>query len=155
MHPSFQKALLISSSTLASNLRFLWSQYLLLPKHCTTRDNIPILVRATLVLRVMGDAEKGEDPALVRKFVHEVGVRGLEAQLINSVVRSSYLCRLFRFWVSCCCAAFLLNVSRAYRLVALVSLRKENCYSTIWHRPDNMAPPPRADIIAEGFQATA
>lgn len=55
-------------------------------KHCITRDNIPILVRATVVLRVMGDAEKGEDPALVRKFVHEVGVRGLEAQLVNAVV---------------------------------------------------------------------
>lgn len=56
-------------------------------KRCITRDNIPILVRATLVLRVMGDAEKGEDPSLVRKFVHEVGVRGLEAQLVNAVVR--------------------------------------------------------------------
>ncbi len=59
-----------------------------LPQHCVTCDNIPVLVRATLALRVMGDAEKGEDPALVRKFVHEVGVRGLGAQLINAVVRS-------------------------------------------------------------------
>ncbi|CAM9399882.1 unnamed protein product, partial [Pylaiella littoralis] len=57
-------------------------------KHCITRDNIPILVRATVVLRVMGDAEKGEDPALVRKFVHEVGVRGLEAQLVNAVAEA-------------------------------------------------------------------
>lgn len=56
-------------------------------EHCITRDNIPILVRATLVLRIMGDTEKGEDPALVRKFVHEVGVRGLEAQLSNAMVR--------------------------------------------------------------------
>ncbi|CAN0532372.1 unnamed protein product, partial [Ectocarpus sp. 8 AP-2014] len=57
-------------------------------KRCITRDNIPILVRATLVLRVMGDAEKGEDPSLVRKFVHEVGVRGLEAQLVNAVAEA-------------------------------------------------------------------
>ena len=39
----------------------------------------------------MGDAEKGEDPTLVRKFVHEVGVRGLEAQLINAVVRIQHV----------------------------------------------------------------
>ncbi|CAN0520572.1 unnamed protein product, partial [Ectocarpus sp. 12 AP-2014] len=57
-------------------------------KRCITRDNIPILVRATLVLRVMGDAEKGEDPSLVRKFVHEVGVRGFEAQLVNAVAEA-------------------------------------------------------------------
>eukprot|EP00903_Cladosiphon_okamuranus_P020081 g18445.t1 len=57
-------------------------------KHCITCDNIPILVRATLMLRVMGDAEKGEDPSLVRKFVYEVGVRGLEAQLVNAVAEA-------------------------------------------------------------------
>ncbi|CAM9541758.1 unnamed protein product, partial [Ectocarpus sp. 12 AP-2014] len=57
-------------------------------KRCITRDNIPILVRATLVLRVMGDPEKGEDPSLVRKFVHEVGVRGFEAQLVNAVAEA-------------------------------------------------------------------
>ncbi|CAM9522351.1 unnamed protein product, partial [Ectocarpus fasciculatus] len=57
-------------------------------KHCITRDNIPILVRVTLMLRVMGDAEKDEDPSLVRTFVHEVGVRGLESQLVNAVAEA-------------------------------------------------------------------
>ena len=60
-------------------------------QQCITCDDIPVLVRATLALRVMGDAEKGEDPTLVRKFVHEVGVRGLEAQLINAVVRIQHV----------------------------------------------------------------
>lgn len=55
-------------------------------EQCLTRDNVPVVVRATVVLRVLGDAERGEDPALVRKFVYEMGVRGLEAQLENSMV---------------------------------------------------------------------
>ncbi|CAM9959438.1 unnamed protein product, partial [Laminaria digitata] len=54
-------------------------------KHCVTRDNIPVVVRATVVLRVRGNADEGEDPDLVRKFVHGLGVRGLETQLANAV----------------------------------------------------------------------
>lgn len=56
-------------------------------KQCITRDNVPVSIRATAVLRVCGDEARGEDPALVRKFVYEMGVRGLEAQLVNAVVR--------------------------------------------------------------------
>lgn len=56
-------------------------------KQCITRDNVPVSIRATAVLRVCGDEARGEDPALVRKFVYEMGVRGLETQLVNAVVR--------------------------------------------------------------------
>ena len=56
-------------------------------KHCITRDNIPVVVRATLVLRVRGDFDEGEDTDFVRKFAYGMGVRGLEVQLANAVVR--------------------------------------------------------------------
>lgn len=55
-------------------------------KHCVTRDNMPVCVRVSSVLRVLGDASKGEDTRLVRKFVYELGVRGLETQLVNALV---------------------------------------------------------------------
>lgn len=55
-------------------------------KHCVTRDNVPILVRVSSMIRVLGDLSKDEDTSLVRKFVHELGVRGLEAQLVNALV---------------------------------------------------------------------
>lgn len=58
-------------------------------KQCLTRDNVPIAIRATAAFRVMGDAERGEDPALVRKFAYELGVRGLEAQLSGALVSMS------------------------------------------------------------------
>lgn len=61
-------------------------------KHCVTRDNIPVVFRATVLLRVLGDVDKGEDPAMVRKFVYELGVQGLEAQLINAMVSSKEPC---------------------------------------------------------------
>ena len=58
-------------------------------KRCVTRDNLPVEVQATIVFRFRGDGGKGEDPTLVRKFVYEMGVRGLEAQLEVAVVRAS------------------------------------------------------------------
>lgn len=61
-------------------------------KHCITRDNVPVVLRATAVFRVLGDIERGEDPALVRKFVYELGVRGLETQLANAVVSTTLQC---------------------------------------------------------------
>lgn len=56
-------------------------------KQCVTRDNVPVKVHAAVMFRVRGDVEKDEDSNLVRKFVYECGVRGLEAQLANTVVR--------------------------------------------------------------------
>lgn len=34
-----------------------------------------------LAFRIIGDSSKGEDPGLVRRFVQQVGPRGLEQQL--------------------------------------------------------------------------
>ncbi|CAM9784780.1 unnamed protein product [Pylaiella littoralis] len=50
-------------------------------KGCTTRDNVTVEIDVAIVFRIMGDTAKQEDPDLVRKFVHEVGARGLEQQL--------------------------------------------------------------------------
>eukprot|EP00903_Cladosiphon_okamuranus_P005998 g5918.t1 len=50
-------------------------------KGCTTKDNVTVEIDVAIVFRIMGDKEKNEDPGLVRKFVHEVGARGLEQQL--------------------------------------------------------------------------
>lgn len=58
-------------------------------KRCLTRDNLPVEVLATIVFRVRGDEDRGEDPTLMRKFVYELGVRGLEAQLEVAAVRAS------------------------------------------------------------------
>lgn len=63
-------------------------------KHCITRDNIPVVVRATVVLRIRGNDDEGEDTDLVRKFAYGLGVRGLETQLANAVVRNVSLVRL-------------------------------------------------------------
>lgn len=95
-------------------------------KRCITRDNIPILVRVTLMLRVMGDAEKGEDPSLVRTFVHEVGVRGLESQLVNAVVRGWSPC----FSSARCTASSL--VRRIVNRPSVVFLLNQAVHSKIW-----------------------
>mmetsp|Transcript_24089 Transcript_24089/g.30113 ORF Transcript_24089/g.30113 Transcript_24089/m.30113 type:complete len:570 (+) Transcript_24089:396-2105(+) len=50
-------------------------------KQARTKDNVSVNVDLHIVLRVMGDAEKGEDPACVSKFIHELTPRGLEDQL--------------------------------------------------------------------------
>eukprot|EP00638_Chattonella_subsalsa_P006383 CAMPEP_0117751848 /NCGR_PEP_ID=MMETSP0947-20121206/11234_1 /TAXON_ID=44440 /ORGANISM="Chattonella subsalsa, Strain CCMP2191" /LENGTH=400 /DNA_ID=CAMNT_0005570337 /DNA_START=389 /DNA_END=1591 /DNA_ORIENTATION=- len=48
-------------------------------------DNVSVQIDCAAVFRIMGDKEKGEDPSLVRKFVHEVTPRGLEQQLRDAL----------------------------------------------------------------------
>ena len=50
-------------------------------KGCKTKDNVTVQIDVAIVFRIMGDIEKGEDPEMVRKFVHQVTPRGLEQQL--------------------------------------------------------------------------
>ncbi|TMW68531.1 hypothetical protein Poli38472_005999 [Pythium oligandrum] len=50
-------------------------------KGCKTADDVTVSIDMCLVLRIMGDASKGEDPELVRRFVYELGPNGLEVQL--------------------------------------------------------------------------
>jgi regulator of protease activity HflC (stomatin/prohibitin superfamily) len=50
-------------------------------KACKTRDNVTVNIDVALAFRIMGNAELGEDPELVRKFVYELKPRGLEQQL--------------------------------------------------------------------------
>lgn len=50
-------------------------------KACKTKDNVTVNVDVALAFRIMGDEDLGEDPELVRKFVHQVKPRGLEQQL--------------------------------------------------------------------------
>jgi hypothetical protein len=45
------------------------------------KNGVAVEVAAALAVRIMGDAELGEDPDLVRKFVHELNPRGLDEQL--------------------------------------------------------------------------
>ena len=42
---------------------------------------LKVNVDVALVFRIMGNSDRGEDPELVRKFVHQVKPRGLEQQL--------------------------------------------------------------------------
>mmetsp|Transcript_21515 Transcript_21515/g.33812 ORF Transcript_21515/g.33812 Transcript_21515/m.33812 type:complete len:512 (-) Transcript_21515:35-1570(-) len=50
-------------------------------KGCKTMDNVTVEIDVCVTFRIMGDEALGEDPALVRTFVHEVTPRGLEQQL--------------------------------------------------------------------------
>lgn len=50
-------------------------------KACKTKDNVTVNIDIALAFRIMGDAALGEDPDLVRRFVHELKPRGLEQQL--------------------------------------------------------------------------
>lgn len=50
-------------------------------KACKTKDNVTVNIDVALAFRIMGDADQGEDPDLVRKFVYELKPRGLEQQL--------------------------------------------------------------------------
>jgi len=50
-------------------------------KACKTKDNVTVNIDVALVFRIMGNEKLGEDPELVRKFVHRVKPRGLEQQL--------------------------------------------------------------------------
>jgi len=44
-------------------------------KGAKTKDNVNCFIDMDVVFRIMGDSDKGEDPALVQKFVHEVTPR--------------------------------------------------------------------------------
>ena len=50
-------------------------------EQCKTKDDVVVDITTTIAIRIMGDAELGEDPDLVRKFVHELNPRGLDEQL--------------------------------------------------------------------------
>ncbi|KAG7377960.1 hypothetical protein PHYPSEUDO_010750 [Phytophthora pseudosyringae] len=50
-------------------------------KGCKTADDVTVGIDMCLILRIMGDEAKGEDPGLVRRFVYELGPNGLEIQL--------------------------------------------------------------------------
>ncbi|CAH0522211.1 unnamed protein product [Peronospora belbahrii] len=50
-------------------------------KGCKTADNVTVGIDICLILRIVGDESKGEDPELVRRFVYELGPNGLEVQL--------------------------------------------------------------------------
>eukprot|EP00548_Thalassiothrix_antarctica_P020827 CAMPEP_0194197240 /NCGR_PEP_ID=MMETSP0154-20130528/77098_1 /TAXON_ID=1049557 /ORGANISM="Thalassiothrix antarctica, Strain L6-D1" /LENGTH=511 /DNA_ID=CAMNT_0038921895 /DNA_START=52 /DNA_END=1587 /DNA_ORIENTATION=+ len=50
-------------------------------KQCKTKDNVSVSIDVALAFRITGDSSKGEDPGLVRRFVQQVGPRGLEQQL--------------------------------------------------------------------------
>jgi len=50
-------------------------------KQCKTKDNVSVSIDVALAFRIMGDKTRGEDPGLVRRFVQQVGPRGLEQQL--------------------------------------------------------------------------
>lgn len=54
-------------------------------KGCKSLDNVTIQIDIACVFRIMGNADKNEDPNLVRKFVHEVSPRGLQQQLTDAI----------------------------------------------------------------------
>ena len=54
-------------------------------KGCKTADNVTVQIDVSVVFRVMGDTKKGEDPELVRQFVHRVTPAGLEQQLQDAL----------------------------------------------------------------------
>lgn len=54
-------------------------------KGCKSLDNVTIQIDVACVFRIKGDVLKGEDPNLVRTFVHEVTPRGLQQQLTDAV----------------------------------------------------------------------
>ena len=53
-------------------------------KGCKTKDNVTVQIDNCIVFHIMGDPAQGEDPELVRTFVHRVTARGLETQLKNA-----------------------------------------------------------------------
>ena len=54
-------------------------------KGCKTQDNVTVTIDVDCVFRIMGDEDKGEDPELVPKFVHQVTPRGLQQQLCDAM----------------------------------------------------------------------
>jgi regulator of protease activity HflC (stomatin/prohibitin superfamily) len=53
-------------------------------KGAKTKDNVNCWIDLDVVFRIMG-CKEGEDPNLVRRFVHEVTPRGLQAQLLDAL----------------------------------------------------------------------
>lgn len=63
-------------------------------KGCKTADNVTVTIDCSIVFRIMGDAAKGEDPELVRTFVHNCTPAGLEQQLKDAMAEEiRYLAR--------------------------------------------------------------
>jgi hypothetical protein len=54
-------------------------------KGCKSLDNVTIQINVACVFRIKGDVLKGENPNLVRTFVHEVTPRGLQQQLTDAI----------------------------------------------------------------------
>ena len=48
---------------------------------CKTKDNVTVDLDVSIAFRIMGNADLGEDPELVRKFVRELKPEGLEQNL--------------------------------------------------------------------------
>ena len=63
-------------------------------EQCRTKDDVVVDITTTIAIRIMGDADLGEDPDLVRKFVHELNPRGLDEQL--RIAHAEALVRLVR-----------------------------------------------------------
>mmetsp|Transcript_6477 Transcript_6477/g.13566 ORF Transcript_6477/g.13566 Transcript_6477/m.13566 type:complete len:502 (-) Transcript_6477:189-1694(-) len=69
-----------------SNLVTMQSVVFDLPvKGCKTKDNVTVQMDVSIVFRILGDASRGEDPELVRTFVHRLGPRGLQQQLTDAM----------------------------------------------------------------------
>ncbi len=54
-------------------------------KGCKTADNVTVQIDVSVAFRIMGDEKKGEDPKLVKVFVHQVTPAGLESQLKDAL----------------------------------------------------------------------
>lgn len=54
-------------------------------KGCKTADNVTVQIDVSVAFRIMGDERKGEDPGMVRTFVHQVTPAGLESQLKDAL----------------------------------------------------------------------
>ena len=54
-------------------------------KGCKTADNVTVQIDVSVAFRIMGDEKRGEDPGLVRIFVHQVTPAGLESQLKDAL----------------------------------------------------------------------
>ena len=82
-------------------------------KGCKTKDNVTVRIDIDCVFRIMGDAENGEDPSLVTKFVHQVTPRYFDFRIFISFIYIhlktinlcfinlfifQYLCMIYGLW---------------------------------------------------------
>ena len=56
-------------------------------KGCKTKDNVTVTIDCSIVFRIMGNIDQGEDPDLVRIFKDEVTPHGLEQQLKDAMAQ--------------------------------------------------------------------